>query len=498
MIQHLIVLGGGSAGFIAAIALKRKLPELRVRIVRSQDIGVIGVGEGTTQLFPKFFFQQLGLKVASFYEGAEPTWKLGIRFLWGPRPHFHYSFSNPLESRYLPQPRNTGFYCSEEFAGADLWYALMENDRAIPRNEHGRPEFFRHAHLGFHVENKKLVEFFEGLARKLGIKIQDATVERIERGGRGVEALVLGDGQRLTADLFVDASGFRSELLGRALGVPFKSYADALLCERAVIGAWPRTTEIIRPYTTAETMDHGWCWQIEHEHFINRGYVYSSRFVDDESARAEYLRKNPLADPEKTRVVKFRAGRYETMWQDNVVGIGNASGFVEPLEASALQVIILQSRTLADCLGESQMDPTPGVKALYNRAVGESWDEVRDFLAAHYKFNTRLDTPFWKTCRQEISLGGAQGVYDFYVENGPIALAKNYVLSPQNPYGVEGYFAILLGQRVPHRGVTRFQDGERAGWQKLRGQWTAAGRNGFTVREALDFVRRADWDWEAA
>jgi tryptophan 7-halogenase len=495
MIKNVIVLGGGSAGFVAAIALKRKLPSLQVRVVRSKDIGVIGVGEGTTQLFPKFFFQQLGLTPAAFYSGAEPTWKLGIRFLWGPRKHFHYSFSNTLESRYTSLQRNTGFYCDGEFSSPDLWYALMENDRAIPRNEHGKPEFFQHAHIAFHVENKKLVDFFEHAARNLGVEIQDATVEHVKRGPNGVEALVLPGGEELTADLFVDASGFRSELLGRTLEVPFKSYTDTLFCERAVIGAWDRTDEPIKPYTTAETMDHGWCWQIEHENFINRGYVYSSRFVDDDSALAEYLRKNPRADPSKTRIVKFRSGRFQTMWQDNVVGIGNSAGFVEPLEASSLQVIIIQSRTLADCLGESQFEPTPSVKALYNRVLTESWDDVRDFLGVHYKFNTRLETPFWKTCRAEIPLHGAQGVYDFYVENGPVALAKNYALSPQNPYGIEGYFALFLGQKVPHRPVKQFHAGELDTWRKTRDQFAAAGRNGFTVREALDTIRNPAWKW---
>ena len=109
--------------------------------------------------------------------------------------------------------------------------------------------------------------------------------------------------------------------------MPFKSYADALYCDRAVIAGWPRTDELIKPYTLAETMDAGWCWQIEHETFINRGYVYSSSFITDDAAREEFLRKNPKIATEP-RVVKFRSGRYQAMWQGNVVGIGNASGFV--------------------------------------------------------------------------------------------------------------------------------------------------------------------------
>jgi tryptophan halogenase len=123
------------------------------------------------------------------------------------------------------------------------------------------------------------------------------------------------------------------------------------------------------------------------------------------------------------------------MWQQNVVAVGNAAGFVEPLEASSLQVIIIQCRSLADSLIDSECEPSPSVQALYNTVITSSWDDVRDFLAVHYKFNTRLDTPFWRACRDDISLAGAQAVCEFYSENGPSSLANNYVLSSQNPTG---------------------------------------------------------------
>jgi tryptophan halogenase len=495
MIQNVVVLGGGSAGFIAAITLKRRIPALTVRVIRSPDIGVIGVGEGTTQLFPKFLFEQLGLKIGSFYSGAQPTWKLGIRFIWGPRPYFHYSFTRPLGMRLQGLERNTGFYLEENFADADLWYSLMEQDRALPRSETGRPVFFNHSALAFHIENRKLVDYLERLARDLGVEIRDAKVEHVERGEHGVKSLRLDTGESVTADLFVDASGFRSELLGRALEVPFKSYSDTLFCDRAVIGAWRRTDEPIKPYTTAETMDHGWSWQIEHETVINRGYVYSHRFVDDETARAEYLRKCPKVDPAETRVVKFRSGRFHTMWRQNVLGIGNAAGFVEPLEASSLQVIIIQCRSLADSLIDSECEPTPSVQALYNTAITSSWDDVRDFLAVHYKFNTRLDTPFWRACRDDISLAGAQAVCDFYTENGPSSLANNYVLSSQNPYGVEGYLALLVGQCVPHRRMGRVSGKDFAAWLAHAQDYASTAQCGFSVREGLDYIRRPDWTW---
>src|SRR6185295_11334759 len=194
-------------------------------------------------------------------------------------------------------------------------------------------------------------------------------------------------------DFFIDASGFRSELLGRTLEEPFVSFASSLYCDRAIVGGWDRTDEPILPYTTAETMDAGWCWQIEHEKWINRGYVYSSAFLRDEVAREELLRKNPKVEGEP-RLVTFRSGRYQRLWVGNVVAVGNAAGFVEPLEATALQVICVEASTLTDSLLDSLSTPTPTLIQLYNEYNTRAWDDIRDFLAVHYKFNTRLDSPF--------------------------------------------------------------------------------------------------------
>jgi tryptophan 7-halogenase len=362
-IRDILVLGAGSAGLMAALTLKRKLPNLRVRVVRSPELGVIGVGEGTTVSFPKHFFEYLKLKPQQFYTEAEPTWKLGIKFLWGPRPQFYYTFAYEFQQRFPELSRNSGFYFSEETEIAGPVSSFIAEDKAFPRANDGKPIF--HNNHAFHIENKKLVAWLENVCRTFGVEITDATVTP-EKGENGISALVTEKMDRLTADLYIDASGFRSELLGRALQVPYISYSDALFCDRAVIAGWPRTDEPIKPYTVAETMDAGWAWQIEHENWINRGYVYASPFISDQTALEEFLRKNPEVSNEP-RVVKFRSGRYGKNWVGNVVGIGNAVGFVEPLEATALQVICVEASTLADSLIDSLCEPTPTLIELYNR-----------------------------------------------------------------------------------------------------------------------------------
>ncbi len=491
-INSIVVLGGGSAGFMAALTLKKKLPHLSLRVVRSPDIGIIGVGEGTTAVFPRHFFEYLKLPPQTFYSEAEPTWKLGIKFLWGPRSHFFYSFAFEFEKRLPELARNNGFYYSDEHPWLGNASAYMAHDRCFPRQQNGLPQF--HNNHAFHIENHKLAGWLERRCVEAGVVITDATV-RAETGPEGIAALVAETGERITADLFVDASGFRSELLGQALGVPFDSYADTLFCDRAVIGGWQRDGEPIHPYTVAETMDSGWAWQIEHEHFINRGYVYSSAFVSDDDARAELLRKNPKIPADRTRVVRFTTGRYRQLWVKNVVGIGNSAGFVEPLEATALQVICVEVSSLADSLADSLCEPTPSLIDLYNRYNTAAWDDIRDFLAVHYKFNTRLNTPFWRAARNDVALHKAAAIADFYRENGPSVVAAAALLHPSNSFGMDGYLAMLVGQQVPHGKPWTPSTAERDFWRQRSQKLAAYAQTGMTVKEALTALRSPNLKW---
>ena len=493
MIQNIVVLGAGSAGLLAALTLKRMLPELTVRVVRSPDLGVIGVGEGTTTVFPQHLFEHLKIPRARFYAEAEPTWKLGVRFLWGPRDQFHYTFSNQLDWQRPDLPLPNGFYCDDEFRNCDLLAALMAQDKIFPRQADGGGPDIQPWH-GFHIENRKLVAVLEAITREQGVEIADATVRGVERGPQGVAALIFEDGRRMDGDFFVDASGFRSELLGRALEEPYVSYDRSLFCDRAVVGGWERTTEPILPYTTAETMDAGWAWQIEHEHHINRGYVYASQSISDEAACEEFLRKNPKA-PASPRVVKFRSGRYRRLWAENVVAIGNSGGFVEPLEATALTVAISQIQNLVEMLRQSRFAPTPTMRDLYNSLAIGGWDDVRDFLALHYLVNTRLDTPFWQHCRADTDPGGLGPLLAFYAENGPNRLGLHALRTRQNGFGLEGFLAILVGNRVPYAARHEPAAAERETWERHRAACAAQAQAGMDVAEALKYVRHPAWRW---
>lgn len=484
-IDRIVVLGGGSAGLIAAATLKRKLPSLDIEVLRSPEIGIIGVGEGTTAAFPRHFFEYLRLSPESFFQIAEPTWKLGIKFEWGPQDFF-YTFARECEQRWPELRRNLAFYQQPGIPWLGITSACMAKGKAFPRKPDGTPHIHRlHA---YHIENVKLVKWLETLCAQENVKITDGKMTHAEVENGEVNALVLETGGRMTADLFIDASGFRSELLGKALQTPYVSYADALFCDRAVIAGWPRTDEPILAYTRAETMDAGWCWQIEHMDWINRGYVYSSRFISDEAALAEFRRKNPKIANEP-RVVKFRSGRYEALWSGNVVGIGNSAGFVEPLEATALQVICVECSTLADVLMDSLQEPTPSIISLYNHYNTLAWDDIRDFLAIHYAFNTRLDTPFWRACREEVALGGAARIVEYYRENGPSVLAGSMLVHPSNSFGMDGFVTLLAGQQVPHAKPCQPTPEETLVVQQRLAGYAMHAERGLGVKESLEILR---------
>ncbi len=319
-------------------------------------------------------------------------------------------------------------------------------------------------------------------------------MERAECGPDGISAIVLQDGRRLAAEFFIDASGFRSELLGRALKEPFISYSASLFNDRAVVGSWPRTDETILPYTTAETMDAGWCWQIEHVNEINRGYVYSSSAISDDDARAEFQRKNPKVQI-RDRIVKFLTGRYRRGWVDNVMAIGNACGFVEPLESSSLMVICWQCETFVELV--RYVGITPTIQDLFNTKWAVTWDELRDFLTLHFCANTRLNTPYWQHCQEEADDSRLDALLDFYEENGPTGFSRYHLNNTGSQFGIEGFLTLLVGQQYPYRNRHRATTAE---WELLnarRAQFKAQAKQGLDVKEALEYVSHPQWRWFA-
>ena len=489
--QEILVLGGGSAGFLAAITLKTRLPTLNVRVLHSSDIPIIGVGEGTTFTMPIFLHGYLGIDPREFHANVHPTYKLGIQFLWGPRPRFHYSFTNQLDGLIQGMPKPRGFYCYENYDYADITGALMANGRAFERQQDGGPVV--PTSVAYHIENENFVHFLEGHTRRMGIEIIDDKVDEVEQNDDGISALKLASGNSVSADLFIDCSGFRSVLLREALGEPWVSYESSLYADRAVAGGWDRSDEPILPFTTAETMNAGWCWQIEHDHFLNRGYVYSSRFLSDDEAEKEFREKNPKID--STRVIKFDSGATERAWVKNVVALGNSNGFVEPLEATSLAIICDHAAKLVHTLADANFQVSDASRRFFNRYTERNWSAIRRFLAMHYKFNKRIDTEFWRACIEETDLAGAEEIVDYYQSCGPSLLWASEAMGPLDPFGWEGYLVMLVGQKVPFE--TQYQPGdqEQKVWNQYMTSLAQRAQNSLTMRQATEMIRSPQWAW---
>jgi tryptophan 7-halogenase len=492
MIKKVIVLGGGSAGNMAAAALKTKAPWLDVQIIRSKDIGIIGVGEGSTVVLTKFLHEYLKIGFKKFIELAKPTWKLGLKFLWGPRPYFNYTFSPMLPEKVCGLPHNIAYYAYEDMEYEDPYSAIMTHDRAFPPMDDGNP--YLHGTIAYHFQNEHYVEYLEGYNTALGVVIKEDLVQQVLQNEHGIAGLVLKSGTTETADLYLDASGFASVLLGKTLQEPFQNFKSSLYNNRAIIGGWDRADdEIIKPYTTCQSMNSGWCWQIDHQTRINRGYVHSTDFTSEEEAEREFRAVAPKVTD--TKFIKFVSGRYDRAWVKNVVAIGNASGFVEPLEATALGVIAIQSRFLADVIVECRGEVPPSQKYYYNNFNGRNWDGIRKFLSIHYKFNKRFDTPYWRACWADADLAGAEPIVQFYRENGPSTLWAKTMIDYVDTFGITGYLALLVGQKIPFERKFEPTAAERETWQKWRQRNKQLALGALNVRQSLDKIEAPGWKW---
>ncbi|XXV27937.1 FAD-dependent oxidoreductase [Sorangium sp. So ce1389] len=367
------VIGGGTAGYLTALALKRVFPGLKVTAVASSKIPVIGVGEATTPLLPKFLHSFLGLDVVEFYEKVRPTWKLGIKFVWG-KPGDYY-FNYPFEPGDLVE----SLVYEGHINAANSQGRLMSMDRTpiVELPDGTWRSYLQYAPYAYHLENRRFVAYLAEQLSRFGVESLDRAVVDAELAGDDrIGALICEEGDRLTYDLYIDCTGFRSLLLGK-LGAKFESFASSLPTNTALTARVPNGG-FIKPYTTARTMNNGWCWVIPHDDVDHLGYVHCSDFCSVEEAERELREAFPGLQMH-TGVVKFRSGRHDHFWRGNVVAIGNSYAFVEPLESTAIHVIIEELNVLLNNFPVTLEERH--IPRHVNRRVNHRWDQLRGFLA---------------------------------------------------------------------------------------------------------------------
>ena len=452
--QTVGILGGGTAGYLTALALRARCPELKVTLIESSDIPVIGVGESTVPRLLDFLHgdHSLSLDIVDFYHRVRPTWKFGIKFDWGlPGDYaFHgsFQFGSLLEPMFYNG--NIDAYClSSLLQSKDKVPVFRAGDGGITSLLHKIP-------FAYHLDNERFVRYLKEEANKANVNYLDRRIVNapVAADGETIDCLVDDTGTKHSFDLYVDASGFRSELMGKALRSEFVSYETSLYTDSAVIATVPHDGTV-KPYTTAESMDNGWCWNIPFEDADHRGYVFSSAYCSVDQAEAEMRRKNPLMG--EAKALKFRSGRREHFFKGNVVAVGNAYAFVEPLESTAIQMLNLELDLLTKHLPIDSGDEA--IKRVLNEKINGMWDNLRGFLAVHYKFNRKLDTPFWQDCRANTDLSTAEERVALFRERAPLMYSSSLFRGADPFFGansVSDYFSqeyvydvILTGQQVP-------------------------------------------------
>jgi tryptophan 7-halogenase len=482
------ILGGGTAGYLTALTFRRRFPEIDVTLIESSRLGVIGVGEATTPRLTEYLHSpaDLGLDIVDFHERVRPVWKLGVRYEWGrPGKAFPWPFQyGDLQAAYVHDGDLSSHCLGAMLMDTQRVPVLDAGDGVSATSLLGRIPF------AYHLDNPRFVRYLQEEAAAAGVTRRDAVVTdaTVSPDGERVESLVTEDGEVLRFDLYVDSSGFRSVLLEGKLGSPFVSYADSLFTDSAVVANVPHDG-VTKPYTVAETMPSGWCWNIAFEQEDHRGYVFSAAFCSPDQAEAQMRAANPgMSDAWSLR---FRSGRHEHFWKGNVVAVGNAYAFVEPLASTAIHMLLFE----LDLLGNALPEVTEvGHQAMLNRQANAMWDSLRGWLAVQYRFNERLDTPFWRACRSEVELAGSAEYVQRFTERGLLSSGPARPRQPgpvlsryANDYFTQDYVydVMLLGQDVPAP-VGRPRVGEQEWRSRTSRAREVAGR-------ALPFDRARDW-----
>ncbi len=411
--RSIVVLGGGTAGWMAAMLFEHRwgASGTRVTLVESKDIGIIGVGEGSTPQF-KHFFDELGISERDWMPRCNATYKSGIAFSgWSDQPGFeHYFHPFPTAVDAFTAP---GFFNNAHVrrggqrveARPDPFFvpARLAAERRAPV---APPNFPFLTTYGYHFDAHLVGDFLREQAVARGVERIEATIKSVEVDGEGlVAALVAGDGRRIEGDLFVDASGFRAAIIEGALDEPHLTFANNLFNDSAVVMPTPVAADGPEVATRSTALSAGWAWHIPLTNRSGNGYVYSSRFIEPAAAEAE-LRAHVGNGPEvDARHLKMKIGRVERSWVGNCLAIGLAQGFVEPLEATALHVVMATvDRFIATIDRDGADEPA---RAAFNASIERRIERIRDYIVCHYRAARRSDTDYWRAATRHDELSGS-------------------------------------------------------------------------------------------
>lgn len=492
-IRSIVIVGGGSAGWMTAAALANALPKhCAITLIESEEIGTVGVGEATIPPI-RLFNQTLGIDERSFIRETQGSFKLGIEFVdWARQGHRYFhpfgDYGRPFDLVPVHHHWLTAFKQGQASALDDYcmaWAAAKERRFAAPSpDQRSVLSTFNYA---YHFDAGLYAKYLRRYSEERGVTRIEGKINGVSQNGETgfVERVTLADGRTFAADLFIDCSGFRGLLIEDALKTGYETWTHWLPCDRAL--AVPCAGGVdFTPYTRSTAKAAGWQWRIPLQHRTGNGYVYASAHISDDEAAASLLAGLDAPALGEPRPLRFTTGRRKKAWNKNVVAIGLSSGFLEPLESTSLHLIMANITKLIALFPDRDFDPL--VADEFNRISAAETERIRDFLILHYHLTQRDDSELWRYCAN-------MSIPDTLANK--IAHFKRYgrlIASEMDLFGPASWLAVHIGQlNIPEQvdPVMNYRTVDGAAWlAKLKGAMAAEAARMPTHQRYIDTLLR--------
>ena len=441
-IKHIVIAGGGTAGWMAAAALVKLIGKtINITLVESDDIGTVGVGEATIPPI-RTFHKLLAIDEQAFMKATQASFKLGISFEnWGNEStsyihsfgmtgkecwagEFHHFW---LQGKKIDIHSPFGDYCYELQAAKAGKFAFNQQN---PIN------------YAYHMDAIRYAQFLRDLSTPLGVKRIEGKIQQVNKNKETgfIESLTLDSGEHIQGDFFIDCTGFKGLLIEQALHTGYEDWSHLLPCDSAVAVQTSATTQAIAPFTRSIAHKSGWQWCIPLQSRVGNGLVYCSRYIDDEHAKTQLLNNIEGKTLTEPRFIKFKTGRRRKGWNKNCLALGLASGFLEPLESTSIHLI------MSGIIRFMRLFPFDGITTQaideYNKQLKSEIENIRDFIVLHYKVTQRDDSDFWQHCNKLEIPATLEHKISLFKQTGRVFLDDGDI------FRVDSWVQVMLGQGI--------------------------------------------------